>query len=109
MALLRWTSRHEEIARNTAENPAALVGIDGAKGRIEAGRDADLVLVERLDKPETLHKEQLVTKSRESAVLYDGTQMTHRIKETLVRGTTVFKDGTITVSHGFGQLIIPKS
>ena len=100
---------YEEITCNTAENPAALFGIDGAKGRIEAGRDADLVLVERLDKPETLHKEQLVTKSRESAVLYDGTQMTHRIKETLVRGITVFKDGTITVSHGFGQLIIPKS
>lgn len=100
---------YEEVSRNTAQNPAALFGIDKAKGRIDIGRDADLVLVERLEVPETLHKETLFTMSRDSATLYDGVQMTHRIKETLVRGTTVFKDGKITVSNGFGQLIIPNS
>ena len=100
---------YSQIARNTAETPAALFGIDDRKGRVEIGRDADLVLIEKLDTPHELHLDELFSKSRDSAVLYGGTRMTHRVARTLVRGKTVFADGQFNGSIGFGQLIKPKS
>lgn len=99
---------YRQVVRNTAENPAALFGIDDRKGRIEPGRDADLVIIERLAAPHTLHTSDMFTKSKESAVLYEGTPLYHRVERTLVRGATVFQDGKFTGSTGFGQLIKPQ-
>ena len=98
---------YSRIAANTAETPAALFGIDRQKGRIEEGRDADIVFVRPLEQPDTLHSSDMFTKSRDSAVLYDGVRLDHRITRTMVRGTTVFLDGQFTGSVGFGQLIYP--
>jgi allantoinase len=97
-----------QIARNTSESPAKLFGIDARKGGVAVGKDADLVIVRRLDEPDVLHIDEMFTKSRGSAVLYDNTPFTHRIETTLVRGKAVFSDGMITGSQGFGQLIKPE-
>lgn len=97
---------YEAIARNTAENTARLFGLP-RKGRIEAGRDADLVLVERLDRPEPLDIETLFTKSRDSAELYRGLPLSCRVAATYVRGKRVFAGGAITGEQGWGKLVSP--
>lgn len=97
---------YEAIARNTAENTARLFGLP-QKGRIEAGRDADLVLVERLDRPEPLDIETLFTKSRDSAELYRGLPLSCRVAATYVRGRRVFAGGAITGEQGWGKLVSP--
>lgn len=97
---------YEAIARNAAENTARLFGLP-RKGRIEAGRDADLVLVERLDRPEPLDIETLFTKSRDSAELYRGLPLSCRVAATYVRGKRVFAGGTITGEQGWGKLVSP--
>lgn len=99
---------YEALAANTAETPAALFGIADRKGRLEPGRDADLVLVEKLPEPEEPDIGRLFTKSRESAVLYSRTALSHRVVRTLVRGQTVFADGAFVGSKGFGQIIKPE-
>ena len=97
---------YEAIARNTAENAARLFGLP-QKGRIEAGRDADLVLVERLDRPEPLDTGKLFTKSRDSAELYRGLPLCCRVAATYVRGRRVFAGGAITGEQGWGTLVSP--
>lgn len=100
---------YNEIVRNTAWNPAKLFGVEHRKGSLTPGRDADIVLVKKLEEPDVLHSADMLTKSRDSAVLYDGTRFTHAIAATLVRGVTVWKDGNITGSKGYGQIIKPKA
>lgn len=100
---------YSELARNTAENPAKLFNIAHAKGAIEENRDADIVIIEKLDEPRTLSIADMFSKSRESAVLYDGAKLTHKVCATLVRGKTVFQNGEFLGSKGFGRLIKPET
>lgn len=96
------------IARNTAQNPADLFGLSSRKGRIEAGRDADLVLIRKPDLPDKLDISRMFTKSRDSAVLYMGTEFTHRVVKTILRGKTIFSEGKVLENPGFGRLVIPQ-
>lgn len=100
---------YEALAANTAENPAAFFGIDAHKGRLEEGRDADLVIVEKLAEPDPPDIDRLFTKSKKSAVLYSRTPLSHRVVRTLVRGQTVFADGQFTGSKGFGRMVRPEN
>lgn len=97
---------YEAIARNTAESPARLLGIS-QKGRIEAGADADLVLVKKCDQPWKLDTAKLFTKCRDSAVLYEGIPMYYNIEATYVRGEKVFEAGRITGKQGWGEFVSP--
>ncbi|MEG2382328.1 MAG: amidohydrolase family protein [Oscillospiraceae bacterium] len=98
---------YEAIARNTAETPAKLFGFE-SKGKIALGADADLVLVEKLQSPQKVDISKLFTKARESAVLYDGLALDHRIVRTILRGKTIFADGAITGASGYGKMILAK-
>ena len=100
---------YSQAARNTSRNAAGLFGLSYCKGDIAPGMDADIVLVKKLDVPDVLDISDMFTKSRGSAVLYDGTRFSHRIVATMVRGKTVYRDGQITGSKGYGQLIKPKT
>ena len=97
---------YESIARNTAENTARLFGLP-QKGRIEEGRDADLVLVERLKLPQPLDIGTLFTKSRDSAELYRDLPLRCRVAAAYVRGRRVFADGAITGEQGWGKFVSP--
>jgi dihydroorotase-like cyclic amidohydrolase len=44
---------------------------------------------------------------RDSAVLYEGTEFTHRIEKTILRGRTVFSDGEFLGNPGFGRFVTP--
>lgn len=97
---------YEAIARNTAQNTARLFGLQ-RKGRIEAGADADLVLIQRLDIPQPLDISAMRTKCRDSAVLYQGLPMHYRVAATYVRGSRVYGGGSITGKQGWGTFISP--
>ncbi len=73
------------------------------KGRIAIGTDADLVLVD-LQKHATLQKEDLHYRHQQSP--YIGKNMQGKILHTLVRGTTVYRDGHFN-SHARGQFLAP--
>jgi allantoinase len=81
----------QTIAALTSTNPAERFSLAN-KGKLEPGYDADLTLVD-LGSSETLTKEKLFYRHKQSPYL--GQTFKGVIKQTLVRGQTVFKDGNI--------------
>jgi allantoinase len=73
------------------------------KGRLEIGADADLALVD-LDGISTLRRGDL--KYRHKMSPYVGRAFTGKVVCTMVRGTTVYREGHI-VSEPLGRLIKP--
>jgi allantoinase len=73
------------------------------KGRLEVGRDADLVLV-KLGATSTLDRRDLFYRHKASPFV--GRVFRDKVVRTLVRGTTVFRDGTIA-SEPVGKLLVP--
>ena len=71
------------------------------KGRLEPGADADLVLVDEHDR----HAPELHDRHRLSP--FAGRALRGRVVRTLVRGTTVFRDGRIVAEAPIGRLLTP--
>ncbi|HKA60529.1 MAG TPA: allantoinase AllB [Gemmatimonadales bacterium] len=94
----------ERIAHLTATAPAQLFGLDPRKGAIVVGADADLVLVDPT-KEWTFKPSDLQTRSGVSAYL--GRTFRGKVVRTLVRGATVYADGEVTGSPGWGRLVRP--
>lgn len=98
---LSWS----RIAELFATTPARLWHLDGRKGAIEVGRDADLVILD----PTlvwTLKVDDLLQAQKWSP--FEGASFTGRVKRTLVRGVTVYDDDDprrITVDPGFGTWV----
>jgi allantoinase len=90
------------VARLTAEHVARRFRFEG-KGRIVAGHDADLTLIE-LDDAREVTAESLFYRHRVSP--YVGRRLRARVQQTLVRGRTVFRDGRILADRG-GHLLTP--
>jgi allantoinase len=83
----------------TSANVAARLRL--AKGRLEPGADADLVLVD----PRSRHAPELLDRHRLSP--FAGRELRGRVVRTLVRGTTVFQDGRIVARPPLGRLLKP--
>ncbi len=91
-----------ELAQLVATRPAKRLGIWPRKGEIRVGTDADLVLVD-LDPEWTLDREAL--QARSGASPYVGRRFRGRVSRTIVRGRTVYADGTVTGSPGDGWFV----
>jgi len=74
-----------------------------AKGRLEVGADADLVLVDLADEA-PVDADDLLYRHRQSA--YVGRTLGARVVRTLVRGRTVFAAGGVVASPA-GRLVTP--
>ena len=91
------------IAKLTSFNVAERFGLPKTKGRIAVGADADFALLDFRQKY-SVRVEDLFYRHPQSP--YVGRTLTGRVVQTILRGQTIFKRGTI-VSQRRGQLIKP--
>jgi allantoinase len=90
------------IAWRLAAKPAERFGLSRQKGRITAGSDADIVLFDP-DRAWTL--EPAAVQTRSGLTPYTGRRFTGAVVRTLVRGTTVFRDGEFPAAAGHGRFV----
>ena len=90
-----------DVVRWMAEAPARLVGLEGRKGSIRLGADADLVIWEDdaafMVDPARLEHRHPVTP-------YAGRTLRGRVRETWLRGRRVYADGAFGAAEGEGLL-----
>ena len=91
-----------EIAKLTSQNVNEVFNIKG-KGKIEVGYDGDFAIVD-LNKEFTLNADDLFYLHKVSPFV--GDKFRGQVTQTILRGTTVFKDGKI-VSKPIGKLLRP--
>ncbi|MEC1736879.1 allantoinase [Bacillus mojavensis] len=92
----------ETIAEWIAGAPAKRFGLQ-QKGRLEEGRDADVVLVSM--EPYTVTTEMMFAKHKQS--IYEGHTFPCRISSTYSRGRCVYSDGEKADSGIEGALVVP--
>ncbi len=90
-----------KFAELLSSNPAKNFGVYPTKGSLIVGSDADLTIID-IDHKWTIKREELHSKSKITA--YDGFDITGKPIQTIVRGKTVMKDGSL-VNKGYGKLI----
>lgn len=95
----------EDVAGLLSENAARLFRLP-QKGRLTAGADADLTIVD-LGAVWTYDSTAALTKSRANMRIYDGVEMHGRVVHTVVRGASVFRDGEVVGRAGHGQFVRP--
>jgi len=90
----------ERLSKLCSENPARTFGIYPRKGAIKVGSDADFAVVD-------MKREQKIRPgySKCGWTPYEGWRVKGLPVKTIVRGTVVMDDGTITVKPGFGDWI----
>jgi allantoinase len=91
------------LARLMSANPARIFDLYPRKGTLAPGSDADFVIIDP-DKEWRLEKRDLLSRHQHSP--YVGRTYRGRVDETVVRGTTVYRDGRIVVRPGYGQLLL---
>lgn len=90
------------ICQLVSTAPARIFDIADRKGALRPGADADITLVD-LNLERTVRHEELLSYSDYS--IYDGWTFKGWATETIVRGTTVMKDGQLVGAPGHGRYI----
>jgi dihydropyrimidinase len=89
------------LVRLMCRNPAEAFGLP-AKGRIEPGADADLIV---FNPHETYTISAERNHSNADYSVYDGREVTGRVNSTYVRGTLVAEEGHIVAQPGHGAFL----
>lgn len=84
-----------------AHIPAAKFGLEGVKGALTIGADADIVIADLADEW-TITNDGVLSKIGWTP--YDGRTISARIQRTLVRGTDVYVDDEVVGDPAFGKL-----
>jgi dihydroorotase (multifunctional complex type) len=95
----------DRVVDAVAFQPAKAFGLEGAKGRIAVGYDADLVIAD-LDAPWTITNDGVL--SRCGWTPYDGRTISARIDTTFVRGEAVLDAGNVVGKPGQGHIAVPR-
>ncbi|AQL44773.1 allantoinase (plasmid) [Halorientalis sp. IM1011] len=89
------------LVRVMCTNPARTFGLPG-KGTLEPGTDADIVIFD----PD---EEYTITADDNASVadytIYEGRDVTGRVKKTFLRGELIADDGEIVAEPGYGEFI----
>jgi dihydropyrimidinase/dihydroorotase/allantoinase len=96
----------EQAVQFICSQPARLFDLYPAKGTIQPGADADLVIYD----PEgegVMDPERWLSRSRATGRLYQGQPTRGRVDMTLVNGTIVYADGRIVAEPGTGSFVRP--
>ncbi len=91
----------ERLAGWMAAGPARLAGLEGRKGTIAVGADADLVI---WDPDACFVVDSHALHQRHPVTPYAGMAMNGRVKTTILRGEVVYRDGEM-VSRTSGRMI----
>ena len=83
-----------------AFQPARAFGLDGVKGQLATGFDADIVLAD-MDAEWTITNDGVL--SRCGWTPYDGRTIGARVDATYVRGTAVYENGVVLGKPGYGE------
>ncbi|WP_129113577.1 dihydroorotase [Halegenticoccus tardaugens] len=89
------------LVRVMSRNPAHIFGMPN-KGTLDPGTDADIVLFDP-DERYTITAEDNASNADFS--IYEGREVTGRVKKTFVRGQLVADDGKIVADAGHGEFI----
>ncbi|MGQ0572282.1 MAG: allantoinase AllB [Armatimonadota bacterium] len=96
-----------QLVRLTAENAARLFGLWPRKGSLAVGADADIVVADT--RAARVHDHRtLYTKSRDTAMMYDGMHLQGVPVVTFVRGRAVMRNGDVVGEAGWGQWVKPQ-
>jgi len=90
------------VAWRLAAKPAERFGLGARKGTIAVGKDADVVL---FDPAREWTLEPSAVQTRSGLTPYAGRRFVGRVRRTLVRGTTVYRDGEFPAAAGHGRFI----
>jgi allantoinase len=90
----------EHVVRLTSAAPAQRFGLHPRKGALVPGSDADLVLVD-VERSFTLRSEDLLTRWRMSPFI--GKTLQGSVVATMVRGTLVYRNGSLVGAPGHGR------
>ena len=82
----------QSVTRWMCAEPAKLAGLSGRKGIIAAGADADLVA---FDPDERYSVDPMNLHHRHPVTPYAGMTLRGRVRTTILRGQTVFRDGEV--------------
>jgi dihydroorotase len=104
-AASRGLTTVERVVDATSATPARAFGLS-AKGRLEPGADADLAIVD-LEREFEVRDEDVLSKPGWTP--YAGRRLRGAVVRTLVRGRTVWADGKVTGSPGWGRQARPQA
>ena len=93
-----------DLARLISSTPAALFGLAGRKGSLEAGMDADIVA---FDPEATVTIDEASLHSNAGWSPYDGMTCDGRVVLTVSRGEVVWDGSSLSGAAGRGQLLTP--
>ena len=93
----------QDVARLCSENAARLFGLYPRKGTIQAGADADIVIVD--DTTEHVVDEKFYHGFEPRISIYMGQSLVGRPKLTMLRGKVILKDGIYIGGDGDGQYL----
>lgn len=89
------------LVRVMCTNPAKTFGLPN-KGTLEPGTDADFVIFDP-DETYTIDAERNASAADYS--IYQGREVTGRVKQTFLRGEKIADDGEVTVAPGYGEYV----
>lgn len=89
------------LARVMSDAPARTFGM-ARKGRIAPGMDADVVVFDPAERQTITATDNA---SRADFTVYEGREVTGRVKKTFVRGTLVADDGEVVAEPGHGTFL----
>jgi dihydroorotase (multifunctional complex type) len=93
---------YERVVEAYAEAPARLYGLWPAKGRLEPGSDADVVLVDASERW-TVRDDDVLSKARWSP--FAGRTLVGRAVRTYLRGRLIAGDGEVAGEPGAGEFL----
>ena len=88
-------------------NAARIFGLAPAKGSLNVGADADIVVVD-MKNEFTVDNKDLITQSRDTTPMYNGVKLVGKPIHTIVRGRVVMKDRKFDdTAEGWGKCLKP--